>query len=81
MTPTIQAVMDPTLWTGMSSCGPARLAARPTGGDWGWGCCSSAGWPHGCEADGWRLGLGVLQQRGVAAWLLASMALAVATGG
>jgi hypothetical protein len=67
----------------------------------------------GGEADGWRLGLGVLQQRGVAAWLrlrratvpkapptpartappvaggveaelvglLASMALAVATGG
>jgi hypothetical protein len=23
----------------------------------------------GGEADGWRLGLGVLQQRGVAAWL------------
>ena len=48
MTSTIPAVMDPTWWTAMSSCGPARLAATP---------------------DGWRLGLGVLQQRGVAAWL------------
>ena len=48
MTSTIRPVMDPTSWTGMSSCGPAAL-----GGD----------------ADGWRLGLGVLQQRGVAAWL------------
>lgn len=78
--------------------GYERLRARALGG----------------EADGWRLGLGVLQQRGVAAWLrvrqaavptvsvptparagprigggvdaelvglLASMALAVATGG
>ena len=43
-----QPVMDPTCWTGMSSCGPACSAARPTGGDWDWG---------------------VLQQRGVAAWL------------
>ena len=48
MTSTIPAVMDPTWWTAMSSCGSARLAATP---------------------DGWRLGLGVLQQRGVAAWL------------
>ena len=48
MTSTIRAVADPTLWTGMSSCGPARLAATPTGGGWGWGCCSSAGSPHGC---------------------------------
>jgi hypothetical protein len=33
--------------------GYERLRARALGGD----------------ADGWRLGLGVLQQRGVAAWL------------
>ena len=33
--------------------GYERLRARALGG----------------EADGWRLGLGVLQQRGVAAWL------------
>ena len=48
MTSTIRAVADPTLWTATSSCGPARLAATPTAGGWGWG---------------------VLQQRGVAAWL------------
>ena len=48
MTSTIRAVTDPTLWTAMSSCGPARWAARPTGGGWGWGCCSSAGSPPGC---------------------------------
>ncbi len=48
MTSTIRAVMDPTSWTGMSSCGPGRLAATPTGGGWGWRCCSSAGSPHGC---------------------------------
>jgi hypothetical protein len=47
MTSTIPAVMDPTWWTAMSSCGSA-LGGQP---------------------DGWRLGLGVLQQRGVAAWL------------
>ena len=48
MTSTIRPVMDPTSWTGTSSCGPGRLAG---------------------DADGWRLGLAVLQQRGVAAWL------------
>src|ERR1700749_2327549 len=26
-----------------TGCGPERLATRPTGGGWGWGCCSSAG--------------------------------------
>lgn len=31
----------------------------------------------GGEADGWRLGLGVLQQRGVAAWLRVRRAAAV----
>lgn len=31
------------------------------------------------EADGWRLGLGVLQQRGVAAWLRVRQAAAVPT--
>ena len=54
MTSTIPAVMDPTWWTAMSSCGPARLAATPTGGGWGWGCCSSAGSPPGCGAPGDR---------------------------
>ena len=48
MTSTIRPVTDPTWWTGMSGCGPGRLAAMPTGGGWGWGCCSSAGSPHGC---------------------------------
>ena len=48
MTSTIPAVMAPTSWTAMSSCGPARLAAMPMGGGWGWGCCSSAGSPRGC---------------------------------
>ncbi|MGO9104151.1 hypothetical protein [Mycobacterium sp.] len=42
--------------------GYERLRARALGGD----------------ADGWRLGLGVLQQRGVAAWLRVRQA-AVAT--
>ena len=31
----------------------------------------------GGEADGWRLGLGVLQQRGVAAWLRVRQTAAV----
>ena len=48
MTSTIRAVVDPTSWTGMSGCGPGRLAATPTAGGWGWRCCSSAGSPHGC---------------------------------
>ena len=50
MTSTIRAVTDPTWWTGMSGCGPERWAAMPTGGGWGWGCCSSAGSRHGCES-------------------------------
>jgi hypothetical protein len=48
MTSTVRAVTDPTLWTTMSSCVPARLAAAPTGGGWDWACCSSAGSQHGC---------------------------------
>lgn len=43
--------------------GYERLRARALGG----------------EADGWRLGLGVLQQRGVAAWLRARQAAALPT--
>ena len=48
MTSTIRPVTDPTSWTGTSSCGPGRWAAMPTGGGWGWRCCSSAGSPPGC---------------------------------
>ena len=48
MTSTMPAAADPTSWTATSSCGRGRLAARPTGGGWGWRCCSSAGWPPGC---------------------------------
>ena len=89
---TIPAVMDPTSWTAMSSCGPARLAARPTGGGWGWGCCSSAGvaaWLRLREATVPTVSPPTPAQSappvagGVEAelvGLLASMALAVATG-
>ena len=93
MTSTIRAVTDPTSWTATSSCGPARLAATPTGGGWGWGCCSSAGSPHGCGCarrpsrrsrrprppePGRRIAGGVDAEL---VGLLASMALAVAARG
>ena len=93
MISTIRAVVDPTSCTAMSSCGPAPLAARPTGGGWGWGCCSSAGSPRGCGCVGRpsrRYRCPRLPERGRASagvWmlqlvgLLASMALAVASRG
>ena len=43
ITSTIPAVMDPTSWTAMSSCGPARLPAQPTGGGWGWAVLQQRG--------------------------------------
>ena len=93
MTSTIPAVMAPTSWTAMSSCGPARLAATPTGGGWGWRCCSSAGSPPGCgcarrpsrrshrpRPPGQRRAIaGGVEAELVG--LLASMALAVASRG
>jgi hypothetical protein len=48
MTSTIPAVMDPTSWTGMSTCAAERLPATPRDAGWGRQCCSSAGSPHGC---------------------------------
>ena len=71
----------------------ARFAATPRGGGWGWGCCSSAGSPHGCEVRQARVPnisppmpapaasplAGGVEAELVG--LLASMALAVATRG
>ena len=54
MTSTIPAVMDPPSCTAMNSCGPARLAASPTGGGWGWECAAARGRRMATTAPGDR---------------------------
>ena len=78
--------------TATNSCGSGRCAATSTGGDWAWGCCSTAESPRGwaCAPRWPRSGqpptrpLPPATAGGVAAelvGLLASMALAVAARG
>ena len=78
--------------TATNSCGGGRCAVTSTGGDWAWGCCSTAEWPRGwgCAARWHRSDrrpparCRAATGGGVAAelvGLLASMALAVAARG
>jgi hypothetical protein len=93
MTSTIPAVMDPTSWTGMSSCAAERLPATPTDGGWGWAVLQQRGvaaWLRVRQASVATVWLPTPARAGSPiagnadaelVGLLASMALAVATRG